>query len=325
MRLGILGTGKIVQEFLPMVKTIPAIELAGLLSTPRSVARAHDLQQEYQIATVYTDYATLLADAAIDTVYVALPNSLHYQYAKQALLAGKNVICEKPFTLVAEQLAELKDLALSRDLVLIEAITNQYLENYQAIQRNLPDLGKLKIIECNYSQYSSRYDQFKAGTVLPAFDPKLGGGALMDLNIYNIHFVVGLLGAPTHVQYLANVERNIDTSGILVLSYPDIKVVCIGAKDCTSPVRSTIQGTDGSIVLNGPTNTVESFTKIAHDGTTTDYAGNQAAHRMHAEFVAFERVIAEHDMATVKQQLAHSEAVMAVVDQAVASAGLRLG
>ncbi|MCT0161182.1 Gfo/Idh/MocA family protein [Lactiplantibacillus pentosus] len=325
MRLGILGTGKIVQEFLPMVKTIPSIELGGLLSTPRSVERAHDLQQQYQIATVYTDYATLLADAAIDTVYVALPNSLHYQYAKQALLAGKNVICEKPFTLVAEQLAELKDLALSRDLVLIEAITNQYLENYQAIRRDLPDLGKLKIIECNYSQYSSRYDQFKAGTVLPAFDPKLGGGALMDLNIYNIHFVVGLLGAPTHVQYLANVERNIDTSGILVLTYPDVKVVCIGAKDCTSPVRSTIQGTDGSIVLNGPTNTVESFTEIAHDGTATDYAGNQAAHRMHAEFVAFERIVAEHDMATVKQQLAHSETVMAVVDQAVASAGLKLG
>ncbi|AVW10944.1 Gfo/Idh/MocA family protein [Lactiplantibacillus paraplantarum] len=325
MRLGILGTGKIVQDFLPMVKMIPTIELVGLLSTPRSVERAHALQTTYNIETVYTDYEALLADATIDTVYVALPNSLHYTYAKQALQAGKNVICEKPFTLVAAQLTELQTLALKQDLVLIEAITNQYLENYQAIKRDLTKLGDLKIIECNYSQYSSRYDQFKAGTVLPAFNPKLGGGALMDLNIYNIHFVVGLLGAPTRVQYVANIERDIDTSGILILTYPDVQVVCIGSKDSTSPVRSTIQGTAGSIVVNGPTNTVESFTEITHDGATTDLALNQADHRMHAEFVAFERIIAEHDMVTVKRQLAHSQAVMAVVDQALASAGLQLG
>ncbi|MFH7580209.1 Gfo/Idh/MocA family oxidoreductase [Lactiplantibacillus plantarum] len=325
MRLGILGTGKIVQDFLPMVKSIPAIELVGLLSTPRSVAQARELQATYRIGTVYTDYVALLADTTIDTVYVALPNSLHYDYAKRALQAGKNVICEKPFTLVASQLTELIELAGRQDLVLIEAITNQYLENYQVIKRDLTKLGDLKIIECNYSQYSSRYDQFKAGTILPAFNPKLGGGALMDLNIYNIHFVVGLLGAPTHVQYLANVERNIDTSGILVLTYPNVKVVCIGAKDSTSPVRSTIQGTTGSIIVNGPTNTVESITEIAHDGTTTDLALNQAEHRMYAEFVAFERLIANHDMVTVKRQLDHSQAVMEVVDQALASAGLQLG
>lgn len=128
MRLGILGTGKIVQDFLPMVKRIPAIELVGLLSTPRSVARARELQATYRIGTVYTDYAALLADTTIDTVYVALPNSLHYDYAKRALQAGKNVICEKPFTLVASQLTELIELAGRQDLVLIEAITNQYLK-----------------------------------------------------------------------------------------------------------------------------------------------------------------------------------------------------
>lgn len=325
MHLGVLGTGKIVQDFLPMVQSIPAIQLTGLLTTPHSVERAQKLQTTYHIEQLYTDYAELLANATIDTVYVALPNSLHYQFTKQALEAGKNVICEKPFTLDAEQLDELQQLALENDLVLIEAITNQYLANYQAIKKDLAKLGDLKILECNYSQYSSRYDRFKQGEVLPAFNPKLGGGALMDLNIYNIHFVVGLLGAPTHVNYVANIERDIDTSGILIMEYPDVKVVCIGAKDCTSPVRSTIQGTNGSIVVNGPTNTVEGFTEIAHDGTSHDVQVNQYDHRMHAEFVEFERVIAQHDMATVKTQLQHSTAVMAVVDQALQSADLKLG
>ncbi len=96
----------------------------------------------------------------------------------------------------------------------MEAITNQYLKNFQGIKEAVKKIGTLKIIECNYSQYSSRYDAFKEGTILPAFNPKMGGGALMDINIYNIHLVVGLLGKPERVQYYANIERDIDTSGI---------------------------------------------------------------------------------------------------------------
>ncbi|MFC6182239.1 Gfo/Idh/MocA family protein [Lactiplantibacillus daowaiensis] len=325
MRLGILGTGKIVTDFLTMVGDLPEIELAGILSAPRSVTKAQALQTKYGIAKVYTDYDLLLADASIDTVYVALPNALHYQFTKQALEQGKNVICEKPFTLDSTQLAELEKLALSQDVVLVEAITNQYLPNYQAIKQALPDLGSLKIIECNYSQYSSRYDQFKAGVVLPAFNPKLGGGALMDLNIYNIHFVVGLLGAPTSVHYAANVARDIDTSGVLTLTYPGVQVVCIGAKDCDAPVKSTIQGTDGSIVVNGPTNTVESYTEQVRGAASKTQQLNRHPHRMFAEFARFDRVIADHDMAFVKTQLAHSKQVMAVVDAALADAQLSLG
>jgi len=325
MHLGILGTGKIVADFLTMVGELPAIKLVGILSTPRSVMKAQSLQRQYHIATVYTDYDALLADSAIDTVYVALPNALHYQYSRQALLQGKNVICEKPFTLRAAELAELKTLALKRDLVLVEAITNQYLPNYQAIKSQLTELGALKIIECNYSQYSSRYDQFKAGTVLPAFDPKLGGGALMDLNSYNIHFVVGLLGAPTAVHYVANIERQIDTSGLLILDYPTTKVVCIAAKDCTAPVTSTLQGTTGSIVVNGPTNTISSWTRQLRTSPAVSIDVNQHQHRMFEEFAAFEQMIATHDMATVQTQLKHSEQVMAVIDQALADANLQLG
>ncbi len=98
---------------------------------------------------------------------------------------------------------------------------------------------------------SSRYDTFKKGAILPAFDPRKGGGALLDLNIYNSHFVVGLLGRPMQVHYYANIVHAIDTSGILVLEYPQTKVVCIGAKDTTATIRSTIEGTAGAIIVNG--------------------------------------------------------------------------
>ena len=67
----------------------------------------------------------------------------------------------------------------------------------------------------------------------------------MDLNVYNIHAIVGLFGKPWEVKYEANMERGIDTSGVVTLDYGDFKAVAIGAKDCKAPVRCTIQGTNG--------------------------------------------------------------------------------
>lgn len=324
MKLAVLGTGKIVQEFLPMIQQVTDVELVALLSTPRSLDKAKEMQVQYHIQEVYTDYETLLGNATIDTVYVALPNHLHYQYTKAALLQGKNVICEKPFTLNAQQLQELIQIATEKRLILLEAITNQYLNNFLQIKKDLAQLGKIKIVECNYSQYSSRYDAFKEGKILPAFDPQKGGGALMDINIYNIHFVVGLFGKPEKVQYLANIERDIDTSGILVLDYGAFKAVCIGAKDSTAQIRSVIQGTDGSIEVLGATNEMPRYERRSKTEIEAVNV-NLDKHRMYQEFEKFTEVIDQKDLAFALEQLNHSLTVMQVVDQALESANLHLG
>ena len=324
MKLAVLGTGKIVQEFLPMIQQVTDVELVALLSTPRSLDKAKEMQAQYQVQEVYTDYETLLGNATIDTVYVALPNYLHYQYTKAALLQGKNVICEKPFTLNAQQLQELIQIATEKRLILLEAITNQYLNNFLQIKKDLAQLGKIKIVECNYSQYSSRYDAFKEGKILPAFDPQKGGGALMDINIYNIHFIVGLFGKPEKVQYLANIERDIDTSGILVLDYGAFKAVCIGAKDSTAQIRSVIQGTDGSIEVLGATNEMPRYERRSKTEIEAVNV-NLDKHRMYQEFEKFTEVIDQKDLAFALEQLNHSLTVMQVVDQALESANLHLG
>lgn len=142
---------------------------------------------------------------------------------------------------------------------IVEAITNQYLTNYRELKDKVKTLGPVRIVLMNYSQYSHRYDAFKEGKILPVFDPKKGGGALMDLNIYNIHFLVGLFGMPKSVKYVANIQRGIDTSGMLILDYGDFKAVLIAAKDCAAPVMSLIEGEDGTIVVNGSANVMDSF------------------------------------------------------------------
>lgn len=319
MKLAILGTGKIVEEVLPVLKEINGIELSAILSTPRSIEKAEKLAELYAISQASSDYDSILANPDVDTVYVALPNHLHYGYAKKALLAGKHVICEKPFTLTLAEFEDLAKIAEQKNRILLEAITNQYLGNFASIKANLAKLGDIKIVECNYSQYSSRYDAFKRGEIAPAFDPAKGGGALRDLNIYNIHLVVGLFGKPERVQYLANMERGVDTSGILIMDYGNFKAACIGAKDCSADIKSTIQGNKGSIAVLGPTNSMPELSLSLNGQSLTMINENSLNHRMHDEFVAFQAIIEHEDMTATKLALDHSHLVMEVLDQAVNS------
>lgn len=316
MKLALLGTGMIVKEVLPVLATIEGIELKAILSTQRSLPQAKVLAEQFGLELATDDLEAILSYPEVDTVYVGTPNHTHYAYAKEALLAGKHVICEKPFTLHLSEFEELAALAKERGLLLMEAITNQYLGNFRYIKDALGQIGDVKIVNVNYSQYSSRYDAFKRGDIAPAFNPDMGGGALRDLNIYNIHLLVGLFGRPERVEYLPNIEKGVDTSGILVLDYGAFKAVAIGAKDCNAEIRSTIQGNQGSITILGGTNELPRVSVALNGQEALADHVNRSCHRMYDEFVAFEAMVAFKDLKKAEKGLEHSRAVMAVLEEA---------
>lgn len=320
MKLAILGTGLIVQDFLTVVDNLN-IDYIAILGTLRSRLHTEELQAKYKLDKIYFDYDALLADKNIDTVYVALPNFLHYQFAKKALLANKNVIVEKPCVTNLAEFCDLKNLAQKRDKILVEASTTLYLPAFLAIKKDLAKLGDIKIVSVNYSQYSRRYDAFKAGEILPVFDPKKAGGALMDINFYNINFVVGLFGKPDAATYIANIERGIDTSGVLTLDYGKFKAVCIGAKDCTAPVASTIQGDAGSIIVSVPANRFDSYT-LANNAGNSEVKNFSTAHRMIFEFESFIEMISKHDVKKRDKMLEVSEIVAKILQQAREQVGI---
>lgn len=146
MKLLIAGAGFIVSDFLPITKDLPNTEIVGITGTPNDLDRMKDYQNKYQIKECFTDYDQVLKETTADTVYVAVPNFLHYIFTRKALEAGKNVICEKPFTVKYDEFKELKTLAQEKKLILVEAITNQYLTNYQVLKKHLNDLGPIKIV-----------------------------------------------------------------------------------------------------------------------------------------------------------------------------------
>ena len=295
MKLGIVGSGMIVHDFLTTADQINNLELAAISTTKRSEHIAQELAKKYNIQKVYTDNEKMMADPAVDTVYVAVPNFLHYEVAKAALEHGKNVICEKPFVLSVDQAKKLKQIADEHDLIIVEAITNLYLENFKRIQEELPKIAPIHIVNLNYTQYSSRYDAFLKGEIAPVFDPKKDGGALMDLNIYNIHLAAALFGLPDEAKYYANMQKGVDTSGTLHLSYNDKQASLTASKDSYVTPRSFIEGEKGSIYFDGSTGTLDNVTIEMRNQQPKRYNLNKYPYRMASEFNAFSQMIDQHD------------------------------
>lgn len=312
MNLGIVGAGMIVKDFLSFTHELPEIKLEAIAA--RNIENLKNLQSIYNIKEIFTDLDECLSSPSIDTIYVAVPNNLHYSVAKKALEAGKNVICEKPFTLNYHETVELFQLAESKNLILIEAITNQYLPNYLEIKENLSQIGNIRLVECNFSQLSSRYEAFKKGIIAPVFDKNQGGGVLGDLNIYNIHFVVGLFGAPKNSEYYPNIVREVDTSGILILEYDEFKVVCTAAKDTYNNSYANIQGDKGLIKVIGTLNEVPNYI-IKNNEVEMKVNKNIHKHRMYSEFKKFIDVIDNKDFDFMKKQKEHSLVVMEIFDK----------
>lgn len=314
LKIGIIGNGGIVRSLFEEVAGKGVLAATAILVRPGSREKGEALAQEFGIATVYTELEAFLQDDSYDFVYVAVANSLHYEYTKACLKAGRHVICEKPFTDTAAQLAELIALAGEKDLYLFEAITLLHSPNFPKIQEALPKLGTLKLVQTNFGQYSSRYDRYLQGDVAPAFAPALGGGALRDLGIYNIHFIVGLFGRPEKVTYYANRGFNgVDTSGLLVLEYEGFIATSAAAKDSASDNYAILQGEGGTMTLNMG-NECRDVCLSCRSGD--EHIDEPWQGRMTQEMIAFGEIYTREDYPRMRALLDHSLAVMEVLEAA---------
>lgn len=316
MKICIIGTGMIANEVISALrKEANEIEITSIYAHSNK-EKAEKIAEEYGIPKIYTDYEQLLKEDTADFLYLGIVNTAHYDYAKKALLAGRNVIVEKPFTSTYKEAEELAELARRNNLWLFEAVTTLHLPNYERIKKLLPQIKPIRIVQCNYSQYSSRYDRYLKGDVAPAFNPALGGGALHDLNIYNINVVVGLLGLPKSVEYYANHGFNgVDTSGILLMQYEGAKVVCTAAKDSFCQSSIVIQGEKGTILVPTAPNEISRVVLLKkHDSVV--WKDNKYDSRLVHEFKDFEKIWQAGDIDTMNLYLETSLKVMKVLEEA---------
>ncbi len=253
MRYGVIGTGWIAKSFIDGARMLCNAEFAAVYS--RTAESGGKFASANNIPEVFTDINTF-AKGDFDAVYIASPNRLHYEQSKLMLENGKHVICEKPITVEPEELEELQSLAKKNGLTYIEAIMYMFNPAKDLLKDAISKIGRITSVHFDFSQLSSKYPAYLAGSLPNIFNPALATGCLMDLGIYCVYPALDLFGLPEKITACAHfMESGADGSGNAALLYPDKLVNLTYSKLGQDRLGSQIFGDEGTI-------TIESISKL---------------------------------------------------------------
>ena len=320
-KLGIIGTNWITKQFVQATHESGQYVLKAVYSRHEDTGK--QFAQPFNVDDVYTDLEAFY-NSGINVVYIASPNSLHFEQAKQAILAGKNVIVEKPaFSNPAEMAAMQILLKQHPDQFLFEAARHIHEANFKIVQQAINALPAINGATLSYMKYSSRYDAVLAGEEPNIFSPHFSGGALQDLGVYVVYDAVSWFGVPDSVDYQAELlPTGVDGKGVATLRYPTFNVTLIFGKTVDSYLTSEIYGGQTTIVLDNA-GTIGSVDRYSEGGQKIESLGEQSlANPMVAEAENFAAMIANRDTKRYHELLQLSESVNQVLYQLRQSAGI---
>lgn len=308
IKYAVIGTSWITEEFIAGANLVEGLTLAAVYS--RSAQKGESFASRFGAQCVYTDLEKL-ASSDIDAVYIASPNNLHFEQSKLFLLNDKNVICEKPVTVTPEQLIELQSLAKTRGLVYMEAIMFMHTPTKNILKDALQKVGKISGVRFDFSQLSSRYELYKYGKNPNIFNPKMAGGALMDLGCYCIYPAVYFFGKPKNIFASATFLSNgVDGSGAAILEYPDMQAVLTYSKIGQDKTGSQIIGDQGTITIASISQLTDLCLVDNSDGSNVSLAGDTPKSViMGYEAQAFKNFITEPQLYATEYEKAQETAL----------------
>lgn len=319
IRWGVMGSGWIAEKFIESVRAHTPQNIAAVGS--RSMSAAQAFASRMGIAKVYGTYEDLVADPDLDVIYVATPHNFHHATVTLALNAGKHVFVEKPIALNRVQAVELAELARHKNLFFAEALWSFFLPKFDVLRQVLEAgfIGDIKSVHTDYGEYFTRDHRI--------FDPKLAGGPLLDLGTYPVSLLTALLGVPTQVVGIGQLDPsgvNGQLSAILTDANGKQGTLSTTLYGIT-PTNAVIVGTNGTITFNGPFNLPGPFEVHSADGTQTlRYEENSGRHfeGLHYEAAEVARCIAAGVRETPYRTLDASINTMATLDMIRRSIGI---
>ncbi len=244
----IIGTSKIAESFLEIAADNREFKLEAVYS--RDKEKAASFSEKYGAIKAYDNLEAMANDKEIDAVYIASPNSLHYEQAQQFIRAGKHILCEKALGSNRHEVENMIQSAKENQVILLEAMRSVHDPGFQVIKDNLYKIGKLRKTAFRYCRYSSRYDSFKLGEMHNIFDTKFSAGALMDIGIYCVEPMIALFGTPLSFQAESVILRGgIDGAGTILAKYDGMVAELSYSKISDSFMPSEIQGELGTMVI----------------------------------------------------------------------------
>ena len=245
LRLGIIGTNFISDLLCDAARRV-GIPLVAVYSRRRETGESFAKKQG--IPLVFDDFDAFCQSDRFSAAYVASPNFCHFAQSRALLSAGKHVLCEKPITSDLAEFYALRDTAYAADRVLLEAMRPAYDPSLDVIRSLLSRCGTLRRAVFEYSQYSSRYDRFKAGIMTNAFDPTLSNAAVMDIGVYPIHLCARLFGRPKRIlSRSVFLQGGFEGQGEAILDYDAMTAQVVYSKITDSASPSSIRGEEGEI------------------------------------------------------------------------------
>ncbi len=253
MKIAILGAGSIARS---MCATIHGMKEAGhpvelYAVASRDIDKAIRFAREQGMRRAYGSYEEMLADPAVELVYVATPHSHHAEQMKQCILAGKPVLCEKSFTATAAQAEEVLALAKEKGVYVAEAIWTRYMPARRIIDDLIASgaIGEPYLVTANLCYAIEGVERIRR--------PELAGGALLDVGVYVLNFASMVFGndiasMESHVEML---PTGVDRTENITLRYADGRVAMLMASAAfNSDRRCVVYGTKGYITVDNVNN-----------------------------------------------------------------------
>jgi len=250
VKLGVIGRNFVVDWLLGAAEKVP--EICPVAVCSRDPEAAKEFAEKYRMPYIFGSVEEMGRCPEVDAVYIASPNYCHYTQSKILLEHGKHVLCEKPATVNAAEVRELIEIAKANGVVYLEAMRLVHDDALDIIRDALPEIGALRRVSFEFSQYSSRYDRVRAGEKnINAFNRALSNGSIMDMGCYPIHAIVKLFGRPERVCAMGmKLDTGFDGNGSVMMQYPGFYAEAVWSKVTHQVAPTFFLGEDGAIFLD---------------------------------------------------------------------------
>jgi len=319
LRWGILAPGGIASAFVSALLAGTGQQVVACGS--RSIDRAREFASRFGGFTAYGSYDELVADPAVDVVYVASPHSAHQDHALLALRAGKPVLVEKAFTRNAREATAVIEEARTRNLFCMEAMWSRFLPRYDVVRQAVADglLGELDTIVADHGQllYPGGPQRLAA--------PALAGGALLDLGVYPISLAAMLLPGELRVHATGSLTpTGVDRAGTVTLDAGDALATCVSTMSARTANTAVIAGTSARLELPGWFYQPGPVRLIGTDDAVWDtYTPASTAYGLHFEAAEVARRISSGETQSPLLPWEETLRVMRIMDEVRAQLGVR--
>ncbi|MDO5546494.1 MAG: Gfo/Idh/MocA family oxidoreductase [Eubacteriales bacterium] len=317
MKIGVLGAGKISRLVAPALVSLPEITCYAVAS--QTPGKAEAFAKEFGFEKVYASYEEMLSDPEVELAYVATPHSLHYEHMMLCLEHSKHVICEKAFTMNAEQSKKVFAAAKARGLYAAEAIWTRYMPSRKMIQDLLDSgvIGKPNTLTANLSYVISG--------VRRIYDPALAGGALLDIGVYGLNFALMHFGSDiVRVESsVAKMDTGVDGMETITLHYRDGRMaVLTHSVYCRSDRMGIIHGDKGYLVVENINNPQSIQVFDGSDNVVSRYAVPEQVNGYEYEFREAVRCIGQGKLESDSMPHADTLKVIEMMDSLRKSWGI---